>query len=213
MDIFFYLGLAVTGFAAGLVGALLGIGGGVFVVPALVLVFHLPTLTAVGTSNVAVVATSTAGASSYVRDRLANVRLALVLLISTTSAALASSLLASYLPTKALSALMALVLVYAGYSMLRGRGVQTTPVAPVFTNGTDLSARLGLEGSYYDAASGATETYMPQRVREGMSISMLAGVIAGLLGVGGGIIHMPVMTLLMRVPIKVATGTSNFMMG
>jgi uncharacterized protein len=98
VDIFFFLGLAVTGFGAGLLGALLGLGGGVFIVPALVLIFQLPTLTAVGTSNVAVVATSTAGASTYVRSRLTNIRLALVLLISTTIAALISSLVASYLP-------------------------------------------------------------------------------------------------------------------
>src|SRR5207249_11344758 len=88
MDIIFYVGLAATGFAAGLLGALLGLGGGVFVVPALVLIFHLPTLTAVGTSNVAVVATSTAGAWSYVRNRLANIRLGLVLLVPPTAAAL-----------------------------------------------------------------------------------------------------------------------------
>ncbi|HYP39319.1 MAG TPA: TSUP family transporter, partial [Chloroflexia bacterium] len=87
MDFFFYGGLAVTGFGAGLLGALLGLGGGVFVVPALTLIFGLPTLTAVGTSNVAVVATSTAGASTYVKSRLTNIRLGLVLLISTTLAA------------------------------------------------------------------------------------------------------------------------------
>src|SRR5438132_2168434 len=121
MDIFFYLGLAVTGFAAGLVGALLGLGGGVFVVPALVLIFHLPTLTAVGTSNVAVVATSTAGASSYVRNRLANIRLGLVLLMSTTAAAMLASLVASLLPNQVLSGLFAVVRLYASYSTLRSR--------------------------------------------------------------------------------------------
>src|SRR5207248_1153432 len=82
MDTIFYVGLAATGFGAGLLGALLGLGGGVFMVPALTLIFGLPTLTAVGTSNVAVVATSTAGASTYVRNRLTNLRLGLLLLIS-----------------------------------------------------------------------------------------------------------------------------------
>src|SRR5438067_8700939 len=77
MDIFYFAGLAATGLVAGLMGALLGIGGGVFVVPALALIFQLPYLTAVGTSNVAVVATSTAGASTYVRSRLVNIRLGL----------------------------------------------------------------------------------------------------------------------------------------
>src|SRR6476646_8700007 len=122
MDIIFYVGLAVTGFGAGLLGALLGLGGGVFLVPALVLFFGQPNLIAIGTSNVAVVATSTAGASSYVRSRMANIRLGLVLLISTTAAALVASLVASLLPNQVLSGLFALVLLYASYSMLRSRG-------------------------------------------------------------------------------------------
>jgi uncharacterized protein len=213
MDIIFYIGLAVTGFAAGLLGALLGLGGGVFVVPALVLIFHLPTLTAVGTSNVAVVATSTAGASTYVRDRLANIRLALVLLVSTASAALASSLLASRLPSQVLSALFAVVLVYASISMLRSRGRQETHAEQTLDEPEEAHVDLGLEGTYYDASSGKEVAYRPHKVRTGMAASMLAGVVAGLLGVGGGIIQMPVMNLMMKVPLKVATGTSNFMIG
>src|ERR1044072_2417447 len=145
MDLMYYIGLAATGFAAGLLGALLGLGGGVFVVPALVLGFGLPTITAVGTSNVAVVATSVAGASSYVRDRLANVRLGLVLLISTTAAALASSLLASYLPSQVLNGLFALVLVYTAYSMLTSSNRQETkaPGTPDVQSGVEE-----LEGGY-----------------------------------------------------------------
>lgn len=212
MDFFFYGGLALTGFGAGLLGALLGLGGGVFVVPALVLVFGMPHLVAVGTSNVAVVATSTAGASTYVRSRLTNLRLALVLLVSTTLAALFSSLLAAYLPTQLLSVLFAVVLVYTAFSMLRGR---RTP-APAFDpgdKGDGIAARLDLDAAYYDAATGKVEMYRPRRVRLGAAISALAGVIAGLLGVGGGIVQMPVMSLLMSVPIKAAAATSNFMVG
>jgi uncharacterized membrane protein YfcA len=210
MDFFFYGGLAVTGFGAGLLGALLGLGGGVFVVPALTLIFGLPTLTAVGTSNVAVVATSTAGASTYVRSRLTNIRLGLVLLISTTLAALASSLVASYLPEQVLSGLFAVVLLYVAITMLRSGKKQDAKA--VATPG-EPSMDAGLEGTYHDAATGKTESYRPRNVRTGMGISALAGVVAGLLGVGGGIIQMPVMTLLMGVPVKVATGTSNFMIG
>src|SRR3989442_1299083 len=118
MDIVFYAGLAVSGFGAGLLGALLGLGGGTFLVPALLLVFSIPPLTAIGTSNVAVVATSTAAASTYVRDRLANIRLGLVLLISTTAAALVASLLASRVPDQALRGLFAVTLCYVAFSML-----------------------------------------------------------------------------------------------
>lgn len=200
------------GFGAGLLGALLGLGGGVFVVPALVLIFGVPELKAIGTSNVAVVATSTAGASTYVRSRLANIRLGLVLLISTTLAALLSSLVASYLPARLLSGLFAVVLFYVAITMLRSGKTQDQPLEPSEV-GSKTSRALGLEGTYHDAASGKTERYSPRNVRTGMGISALAGVVAGLLGVGGGIIQMPVMNLLMRIPLKVATGTSNFMIG
>ncbi len=213
MDIFFYAGLAATGFAAGLLGALLGLGGGVFVVPALVLGFGLPTLTAVGTSNVAVVATSTAGASTYVRSRLTNIRLALVLLISTTIAALASSLVASWLPVQLLSGLFALVLLYTAVTMLKGRKAPAPQSVEEKAKSEKLGSSLGLEGVYYDQASGKSEAYTPRKIRTGMGISALAGVVAGLLGVGGGIVQMPVMNLLMGVPLKVAAGTSNFMIG
>jgi uncharacterized membrane protein YfcA len=216
MDIIFYAGLAVTGFIAGLLGALLGLGGGVFVVPALVLGFRLPVLMAVGTSNVAVIATSTAGASSYVRSRLTNIRLALLLLIPTTIAALASSLIASLLPERLLSGLFAIVLLYTAYSMLRGRrspATEPAPSDPSDDGPPEAEDRLGLGGVHYDAPSGKTEAYTPRRIRTGMSVSALAGVVAGLLGVGGGIIQMPVMNLLMGVPLKVATATSNFMIG
>jgi hypothetical protein len=212
MDILYYTGLAVTGFLAGLLGALLGLGGGVFVVPALVLGFRLPALMAVGTSNVAVIATSTAGASTYVRSRLTNIRLALILLIPTTIAALISSLIASYLPEQLFSGLFAVVLLYTAYTMFRGRRV-----APPRTEETEKEEAeydtLNLKATHYDPASGTVENYTPRRIKAGMSISALAGVVAGLLGVGGGIVQMPVMNLLMGVPLKVATGTSNFMIG
>jgi uncharacterized membrane protein YfcA len=212
VDIFFYGGLAVTGFGAGMLGALLGLGGGVFVVPALILVFGIPHLSAVGTSNVAVVATSTAGASTYVRSRLTNIRLALVLLVSTTLAALISSLVASYLPTQVLSVLFAAVLVYTSFSMLRGKRAAPPAFDPA-DKGDGTAARLDLDAAFYDRAIDRVETYRPRRVGAGAGISAVAGVIAGLLGVGGGIVQMPVMNLLMQIPIKAATGTSNFMVG
>jgi uncharacterized membrane protein YfcA len=212
LDIFFYGGLAVTGFGAGLLGALLGLGGGVFVVPALILAFGLPHLTAVGTSNVAVVATSTAGASSYVHSRLTNIRVALLLLVPTTITALFSSLVASLLPTEVLSILFAVVLVYTAFSMLRGRRTATPTFDPA-DKSDGASPRMDLDAAYYDLASDKVETYRPRRPGLGAAISSLAGIIAGLLGVGGGIVQMPVMNLLMAIPIKAATGTSNFMVG
>jgi len=210
MDILFYAGLAATGLTAGLLGALLGLGGGVFVVPALSLIFGLPQLVAVGTSNLAVIATSTAGASVYVRNRLTNVRLALILLVPTTLAALISSLIASFLPQQVLSGLFAIILLYTSYTMLTNRELAPPAGSDEAIEATDA---LDLKAAHYDAASGNVEIYTPRRVREGMSVNALAGVLAGLLGVGGGVVQMPVMNLLMGVPLKVATGTSSFMIG
>ena len=212
MEIIYYAGLAVTGLVAGLLGALLGLGGGVFVVPALTLMFGLPTPTAIGTSNVAVIATSTAGASTYVRNRLTNIRLGLLLLTTTTAAALISSLLVSVLPSQVLSGLFAVVLFYVAYTMLLGGRRAAKDSQPLPERGP-IPDTLGLGASYHDPATGQTEVYAPHRIRTGISISALAGVVAGLLGVGGGIVQMPVMNLLMGVPLKVATGTSNFMIG
>lgn len=213
MNIFEFAGLAVTGFGAGLLGALLGLGGGVFIVPALVLIFNVPTLTAIGTSNVAVVATSTAGAATYVGNRLVNIRLGLLLLISTTAAAVIASLVASFLPNQILSGLFALVLIYTAYVMLRSRSTPSSTTAEPAEQPAPGSLEESLAGTYHDVLTDTTTQYQPQRVRAGMGISLFAGVNAGLLGVGGGIIQMPVMNLLMRVPLKVATGTSNFMIG
>jgi uncharacterized membrane protein YfcA len=214
MDFFYFLGLGATGFGAGLMGALLGLGGGVFVVPALVLIFQVPTIVAIGTSNVAVVATSTAGAASYVRQRLSNIRLGLVLLISTTVAAIISSLVAEYLPEQVLSGLFAVILTYTAFTMLRGRAQKPVSVAdPSATELTKTGLNLDLGARYYDAATGKHVDYTPTNVRAGFGISAIAGVIAGLLGVGGGIVQVPVMNLLMRVPLKVASATSNYMIG
>lgn len=212
MDIFYYLGLGVVGFAAGLVGSLLGLGGGVFVVPALVLGFHVPTVVALATSNVVVVATSTAGASTYVRRRTSNIRLGLVLLILTTAAAVVSSLVARQLPGQVLSGLFAVILLYTAVTMLRS--VRTAKSNTPVEEATSVTADpLGLGGSYYDPATGRSESYTPRNLCTGMGLSVIAGVIAGLLGVGGGIVQVPVMNLIMRVPLKVATATSNYMVG
>jgi len=214
VDILYFFGMALTGYVSGLLGALLGLGGGVFIVAALRLIYGVPFLTAVGTSNMAVIATSTGGAATYVRNGLANIRLALLLLVSTTSAALAASLLASFVPVRVLSALFAAVVVYAAISVRR-KERQPDKSAPRSEHDTPQGENtdlLGL-GGVYNHAAGKAEPYTPRRIGGGMGVSAFAGVVAGLLGVGGGIVQMPVMNLMMGVPLKVATGTSSFMIG
>jgi uncharacterized membrane protein YfcA len=213
IDLWFYAGLAAAGFGAGLVGALLGLGGGIFLVPVLTLLMGLPPQAAAGTSLVAVIATSTAGASTYVRTRLANIRLAMLLAPATVAAAVVASWVAQALPRGVLLGLFALLLVYAAVSMVRPSRARAAAEA-----GLDDAVALApdpwrLAGSYEDRAVGRTVRYRVRRLRDGFLASLLGGTVSGLLGVGGGIIQVPVMNLLMGVPLKVATGTSNFLLG
>ena len=213
VDLLLYVSLGVAGFVAGLAGALLGLGGGIFLVPVLTLLMGLSPQEAAGTSLVAVIATSTAGAGTYVRTRLANIRLALALAPATVAAAVAASWVAQSLPRAVLLGLFALLLIYAAVSMVRPSQARVAAEA-----GLDASMPLapdpwGLAGSYEDQAVGRSIRYRVRRLREGFVASLLGGTVSGLLGVGGGMIQVPVMNLLMGVPLKVATGTSNFLLG
>lgn len=204
----FLLTLAGLGFAAGLIGALLGLGGGIFLVPALTLALGMPFGVAAGTSLVAVAATSAAGASTYVRTRLTNIRLAVLLATATVAAALAASYVAQGIDARLLRALFAGMLIYTAVSMLRGaRRPSTGQPAPTPAGAWDIP------GSYYDVKLGQTVTYRATRIPLGVAASLLGGTLSGLLGVGGGIVQVPVMHLLMGVPLKVATGTSSFLIG
>src|SRR4051812_28469484 len=151
----YFAALAVTGFVAGFVGALLGIGGGVFVVPALVLGFHIPTLMAVGTSKVVVAATSTGGGSSYLQSRGAHLRVGLVLLTATTAVALVSAFVASLLPAQVLSGLFVVVLVYVGITMIRPRRSNAGTSEPADTTAEPpQDPTWDLRGAYYDRTTG-----------------------------------------------------------
>ncbi|MBC7241237.1 MAG: sulfite exporter TauE/SafE family protein [Anaerolineae bacterium] len=187
-----FLALFLTGVAAGVLGAVLGLGGGVFLVPALHLLFDLPMRTAVACSIVGVLATSAGTVAFAPRGRGANVELALRLEIATTAGALAGSLVAGLLSSQALGILFAVVAFFnAGYTAYRARRRPiSAPPEALFTH-----------------------DYRPRRWGIGLSAGALAGMLSGLLGVGGGIIKVPVMYSVMEVPLGVATATSNFMVG
>lgn len=185
------LALYFTGIGAGVLGALLGVGGGIFLVPALTGLFHLPIRIAVGTSLVAVIATSAGVAAVARRGRGADVGLALRLESVTAAGAIGGGLLAGLASARLLSFLFAFVVFFtAGYLLYKGG--RTRGAAPEKLFG------------------GA---YRPKRWPAGMSISCGAGLISGLLGVGGGFIKVPVMYAVMGVPLGIATATSNFMVG
>lgn len=201
-----YFLAACAGGVAGFLGALFGIGGGIFLIPVLVLAFGLPMHTAVAASIVAVIATSSATAAVYVQRGQSNIRLGISLEVMTVIGALLGGLLANQLAGGVLRRIFAVFLVVmAGLMWYRARLHGEGAV------GYDPAARLN--GVYFDSAEGRTVEYSVRRLGPGMIASFIAGNMSGLLGVGGGIVKVPVMNMVCGVPIKAATATSNFMIG
>ncbi len=200
----------VVGVAVGLFGALVGLGGGIFLVPVLSLFMGVPIHTAIAASLVAVIATSTSAAVGYLRHDLSNIRLGMILEVATTVGAVVGGLVATSLNREVLSGVFGVVLATVGIYMVVRRG--TEPVAATdVTPGGDLHGRLG--GRYYDQRRGEDVAYAVRRVPFGLAASFVAGNLSGLLGIGGGVIKVPAMTLAMGVPPKAAIATSNFMIG
>jgi uncharacterized membrane protein YfcA len=198
--------LAAVGFVGGAFGSMVGLGGGVFIVPAMVLFLGIPIHQAIAASLIAVVATSTTAAVAYLRDDLTNVRLGVTLETMTVTGALAGGLVGALLSRQVLSAVFGGVMVPVSvYLLVRLR----TGAAAV-----DVAQAPGVLGaSYHDRSLGSRVTYRVQRLSAGMGASLVAGVVSGLLGVGGGFLKVPVMVLAMRVPVRAAVCTSSFMIG
>jgi uncharacterized protein len=194
---------------AGALGALLGLGGGIIVVPVLSLLFGVNFHYAIGASIVSVIATSSGAAATYVRDRITNLRLGMFLEIATTTGAVTGALLAGLLPGRILSVVFGLILLHAAWIMYRSRQ-EDVPEGVV---GSRLATRLRLHGSYVDPALGRRVHYQITGVPQGFSMMWLAGLISGLLGIGSGVFKVIAMDIMMRAPIKVSTTTSNFMIG
>lgn len=194
---------------AGFVGALFGLGGGVLIIPFLTLVEGVPVPLAVGASIVSVVATSSASAATYVQDHLTNLRLGMFLEIGTVAGAITGAFVAVFLPASALFILFGLILLYATIVMIRARRTDfPTNVKP-----DRISEILALGSQYEDQSLNQVVKYEVTRTPLSVLIGYLAGIVSGLLGVGGGIINVPTMNLVSKVPVKVASATSNFMIG
>jgi len=212
----FVLWLFVAANLAGFLGALLGVGGGIFIVPVMVLMFHLPIKIAVAASIVSVIATSNAGGSSYVDQRITNLRLAMFLEIATTVGALSGAVLALYLKAWVMLMVFAVLLAYMAWAAYSTRNLDDQRIARgdfARTRQDRLSAFLKLRGSYHDLAAGKTVEYVVTGAPIGTFIAYLAGLASGLLGVGGGVIKVSAMNRYMNVPMKVAVGTSKLMIG
>jgi uncharacterized membrane protein YfcA len=188
MPIEYVLVLVVLGLVAGSFGAVVGLGGGVIIVPVLTLLFDMPMQTAVGTSLICIIATSSAAAAVYVQRELANIRLGMVLELGTVVGAISGAVAAARLGQAPLQILFAAFLLYATVLLWR------RPAPP-------------------DLATGSVPDYEVRRYPLGIGVSYVAGTVSGLLGIGGGPIKVPLMYLAMGVPLKAATATSNFMIG
>jgi uncharacterized membrane protein YfcA len=198
--------LALGSFGAGLLGALTGLGGGLVVVPMMTLLFHIDLRYAIGASLVSVIATSSGSAAAYVREGFTNVRVGIFLEVATTVGALTGAALAGFIPTSALAVLFGLVLLYTAYHSLRAPEDH-----PIDLPSDPLAVRLRLN-STYPTADGV-RAYSVQGVKEGFGLMFVAGVLSALLGIGSGIVKVLAMDHKMKLPFKVSTTTSNFMIG
>ncbi|HEY7958217.1 MAG: sulfite exporter TauE/SafE family protein [Polyangia bacterium] len=198
----FELELFGIAIGVGALGGMLGIGGGVFIIPILTVLLHVPIKLAIGASLVSVIATSSAAGAVYAGHGLTHSKLAMVLEIATTSGAIAGGLIATSMNERWLEGLFAGILIVTAFGMGRLK-----PDA-------ESSGPTGrLDTSFLDPVSGARVRYGVRHLGIGMGASVAAGGLSGLLGIGGGVIKVPIMTLVMRIPLKAAVATSNFMIG
>lgn len=207
----FLIALFLISIAAGFLGSLLGLGGGMIVIPVLTLLFKVDIHYAFGASIVSIIATSCGAAAAYVKERLTNIRVGMFLEIATTIGALTGVTLLAVARTSALYIIFGIVLLLSFVPVVRRRQEFSTKEA---TSKQDkLSRRLKLEGEYYDEYLGSEVRYDASRPHFALGTMYIAGIISGLLGIGSGPFKVLSMDLIMRLPIKVSTATSNFMIG
>ena len=194
---------------AGLVGALAGVGGGILIVPTLTLLFGIDIRLAIGASIVSVIATSSGAAAAYVRDRMTDMRVGMFLELATTTGAVVGALLAAIVAQAFLYVLLGVVLLGSALMQVLRLGEEMPPeVEP-----SGLAARLRLASSYPDARLGREVSYAARRVPLGFVLMWGAGLVSGLLGIGSGALKVVAMDGAMRLPMKVSSATSNFMIG
>ena len=209
MSLALFIGvLFVTSIAAGFLGSLTGLGGGVVIVPVLTLLFKVDIRYAIGASLVSVIATSSGAAVAYVKQGLSNLRIGMFLEIATTLGALLGAFLTSRVPTKWIAIVFGFVLLYSAFASFRGTPKGAQPSAK---DSDTLAGKLKLCGSYPDHAG--PQPYVARRVPLGFGIMFGAGTLSGLLGIGSGAVKVLAMDQAMKLPFKVSTTTSNFMIG
>jgi len=205
MDMLVIIATFAFGMFAGSIGTMLGLGGGVLMIIFFILGLNLPAQQAVALSLLAVIASSSMGGSVYIRDKMTNLKLAMILETCTVTGAVIGALLAMLMPVSAIQLLLGAVLIYAAAMMIKGVRGEEAPV---------LSAKgLTVKGEYNDECTKTRVCYTVIRMKLGLFLSLVAGGISGLVGIGGGVIMVPIMNLAMKIPMKAAAATSNFMVG
>jgi uncharacterized membrane protein YfcA len=203
------VGVFVISIAAGLIGALAGVGGGILIVPALTLLFGIDIRLAIGASIVSVIATSSGAAAAYVRDRMTDMRVGMFLELATTSGAVCGALLSAVVAPGVLYVLLGIVLLFSAVQQALRLGEELPPA----TVSSPLATRLRLSGAYPDTRLGHDVPYVAMRIPLGFVLMAGAGLVSGLLGIGSGALKVLAMDGAMRLPMKVSSATSNFMIG
>ena len=206
--------LAGTGLIAGLLGSMLGVGGGLIIVPVLTLALHLPIQIAAGSSLVAIVANACTAAGLYTRAGMTNIKLGLLLETATIPGAIIGGFIAALIPASILNALFGIVLIYVGYTMVARNYFEPQHADTNMSVGSTKSRRDfsdALSDSYHDEKLDKDVNYKVKRTPIGLGAGFFAGILSSLLGIGGGIIKVPVMHLVMEVPMKAAIATSTLM--
>ncbi len=192
---------------AGLLGSLTGLGGGIVIIPMLSIAFGVDIRYAIGASIVAVIATSSGAASAYVKEGIANMRLGMFLEIATTIGAVVGAFLAVYAPTNLIAIIFGVILLFSAFFSFRNHSFSVSNI-PV----RGWISHLKLASNYPDS-QGNNIDYSVQNVAGGFIMMWIAGILSGLLGIGSGAFKVLAMDNIMRIPFKVSTTTSNFMIG
>jgi uncharacterized membrane protein YfcA len=191
---------------AGLVGSLTGLGGGVVLVPLLTIFFHVDIRYAIGASLVSVIATSSGAAAAYVKEGFSNIRIGMFLEIATTLGALLGAFIAVWVPTRGLAIIFGIVLISSAYLSRKPRSAAEREIQQ-----DPLATRLRLNGTFPDTKG--LRSYNVKNVPAGFGLMFGAGAMSGLLGIGSGAMKVLAMDQAMKIPFKVSTTTSNFMIG
>ena len=199
---------------AGFLGSLVGLGGGIIITPALTILFGIDIKYAIGASIVAVIATSSGSAIAFVKDHVSNMRVGMLLEVFTTAGGVVGALMAGIFSSKLLYIFFSLILLNSFYGMLKKTGLITKVKKEEEKVENDKYAdRYKLNSTYYDKATGKTVAYNVTNVPQGSIVMFGAGFDSGLLGIGSGAFKVVALDSYMKLPIKVSTATSNFMMG